>query len=146
MVTNQIISVAEYKQMINSKAEKKTRRQHEFKLQTSIVAYVNHFYGDKVWIKGSDYTSKSLQEGAKKKALGYTKGMPDLELVDKTKALPTLYIELKTAEDKQNNIKAGRESKDQKTLRESMIAVGYKWVVVDTLEKALEEIRDYFKL
>lgn len=140
------ISYKDYQAQYQPTKPKKTKRQHELKLQIAIVNHIRALYGDLIWIKGSDYTSKSLQEGAKKKALGYTKGMPDLELVDKRKAMPTMFMELKTAEDKLANIKKGRESKEQAQLREQYIKSGYRWVVISSIKEAIKEAEDYFEL
>lgn len=125
---------------------RKPAKYEEHKLQMGLVYFIRTFYNKKIAIWGNDGTSKSAKEGDKKRKLGYEKGMPDLILLSKVKPIPPLFIELKRPANKLVKQRAGKESEKQIAMRQQFIQIGYNWIVVDNLEKGINEIKQYFNL
>jgi hypothetical protein len=125
-------------------SKKKPAKYIEHQIQIAIVSFFRCYYKDKIHIIGSDGTSKSAREGDKKNKLGYEKGNPDLIIFSKIKPIVPLLIELKRP--KSEGRVAGKESTAQKLKRKQFTEIGYSWIVIDNLEKGVNEIKKYFDL
>lgn len=128
------------------KLKRKPAKFEEHKLQMELVSFFRTYYYDKVAIWGNDGTSKSAREGDKKKKLGYEAGMPDLTILSKIHCIAPLFVELKRPENKIYKHKKGVEGKKQLEMRIKFISIGYSWIVIDDLEKGINEIKQYFDL
>lgn len=114
----------------------------EKSLQISCVEYFRLQY-PKIWIGnfstdtkyGGTPTQRKMQ-GAIKNKMGYSKGLPDLVILQPSGMFHALFIEFKT--DK------GRQSTEQKEFEKYCLDNNYLYVVVRSLEQFIMFVKNYF--
>ena len=86
----------------------------------------------------SPITKLSARQGKKMKAMGYTKGWPDVFIPVPNKGYMGIFIEFKTPKGKVCK-------KFQEPLLEKLHNYGYKTVICRSTEEAIEVVEKYFK-
>jgi hypothetical protein len=104
--------------------------------QIAVVQYLRIRYPS-VKFTISPITKLSIQQGAKQKRMGYTKGSPDLLIFAARRGFHGLLIELKSP--------GGRVSPEQKDWQEYLTREGYKAAVCFGSEEAISLIDGYLK-
>ena len=106
----------------------------EREIQKTVVQYIRAKWPDMI-ILMSPIHKTSIQQGVLNKAMGYTKGTPDLFLPYPNKYYHGIFIELKTA--------IGKTSKDQQIILGKLEEMKYKTSVCNSIDDAIREIDNY---
>ena len=117
-------------------------KNNEKSLQMACVQWLRLQYPH-VWVGnfstdtryGGTQTQRALQ-GAIKNKMGYTKGLPDLAILQPSGMFHALFVEFKT--DK------GRQSAEQKEFQKYALENSYLYVVVRNLDEFTFFVKNYF--
>jgi len=112
------------------------RKKEEERIQIEFVKWFRATY-PRIPLGMSPITSLSVRMGAKMKALGYTKGWPDIFIPRPNKGWSGLFIEFKASK--------GVISVHQKAMLRDLYDLGYSTVVCRSVEDAMTQARLYLK-
>jgi len=111
-------------------------KHEENKIQEALVRYVRLKWPN-VLFTCAPAAAKDARTGARNKRMGYLKGFPDLFFAYPLGGYLGLFLELKTA--------TGKETSQQKEIREQLNMHGYKAVVCYGYDEAIKQVENYFK-
>lgn len=111
-------------------------RYEENQIQEALVRYVRTRYPTTLFTCAPSY-AKDARTGARNKKMGYLKGFPDLFFAYPMGGYYGLFLEIKTA--------TGKESKEQKEIREQLNMHNYKSIVCYGLDAAIKAVDNYLK-
>lgn len=106
----------------------------EREIQKAVVQYIRIKYSD-VIILMSPIHKTSIQQGVLNKAMGYTKGTPDIFLPYPNKFYHGLFVELKTSK--------GKTSPEQQNVLSKLEELKYCTAVCHSINDAIEIIDKY---
>ena len=108
----------------------------EEQIQRSFVYWFRKTYSN-IPIGMAPITKLSPRQGARMKALGYTKGWPDIFIPIPRRSWGGLFIEFKSPK--------GKISEVQKIMLKGLHDLGYQNAVCRTVEDAITVVRMYLK-
>jgi len=127
----------EYLKMQKTGTAKRRPRHIEDRLQISCVEWFDLKHPDmKLLLHHSPNGGhRNVIEAAKFKKMGVRAGFPDLILLEANNDYPLMGIELKT--------KIGRQSPYQRAYQREFERLGYKYVVIRSLDEFIKEVENY---
>jgi len=108
----------------------------EEQIQKGFVYWFRKTYSQ-IPIGMSPITKMSVQQGARMKAAGYTRGWPDIFIPIPHKSWGGLFIEFKSPK--------GKISDHQKKMLTDLYELGYKTAVCRSIEDAMTVVRLYLR-
>jgi len=115
----------------------------EYILQCKIVQYLNDHYPNLLFTASAGGARTSIGTAMKLKMMGCKAGVPDLMIFYPTKKYHSLFIELKTEENRDFGIKKGRVSPEQEKWIDKLNLLGYCARVCYGYENTKETIEKY---
>jgi len=117
----------------------------EYILQCKIVQYLNDHYPNLLFTASAGGARTSIGTAMKLKMMGCKAGVPDLMIFHPTKKYHSLFIELKTEENRDFGIKKGRVSPEQKGWIDRLNTLGFLAKVCYGYSETIKIISDYMK-
>lgn len=127
----------ELKEKYNSQCQRANPKHEESKLQRACVAWFRLQYPEYVLFAVPNGGYRNAKEAGILKAEGILAGVADLFLMLPVKGYMGMFIEMKYG--------SGRQSDAQIKFQENSEKLGYKYVVVNSLEGFMKEINYYIK-
>jgi hypothetical protein len=127
----------ELKEKHNATGKRANPRHEESKLQRSCVFWFRTQYPEHTLFAIPNGGYRNAKEAAILKAEGVLAGVADLFLMYPNKGYTGLFIEMKYG--------AGTQSAAQTTFQKKAAQQGYKYVVVNRLDKFIIEINSYIQ-
>lgn len=109
----------------------------EYHIQVALVNWIKVNYPDVLFTIAPNGMKLSIGSAVKLKRMGYSRGTPDLILLEPRSSHHGLFIELKT--------ETGRLSPEQKKWQEDLLARDYTAVVCRSFNEATTIIKGYLK-
>jgi hypothetical protein len=122
----------------NRESQKRTNPKHEeSKLQRACVAWLRIQYPEYVLFAVPNGGFRNAKEAGILKAEGVLAGVADLFLMFPNKGYMGMFIEMKYG--------SGKQSSEQVRFQKNAEALGYKYIVSNSLEGFMKEINEYIK-
>jgi hypothetical protein len=124
------MTISEYNDFVESEMS-------EYQIQCKVIIHLKSVYPDALFTASAGGMRTNIRTAVKMKAMGYSKGTPDLWVLEKRKGYSGLVIELKKH-------KGGQLSPEQKDWLEKLNQRGYKAICCKGYSEAVKTIDDYF--